>query len=322
MLKELKKYDNLGTPKYFWEFIQLLKKGDVWKLSDVKLHFYNRIIDDRQIFDGCIPILVISGIISIREETEEVVLDYAFKNLYSERMCQSKLLEVFLQNLNKDEDFHHIFKHSHYDYLQHKAIIVDGAAFGLQHVNIRRLLTDFDFLKPHPHLQRRYIVSSKWKQFVDQEITPKVRKVMSLEALKEKIKKQELGGESAEKFVLGFEQKRLNEKDGIQWIAPYDVSAGFDVLSFHTKEDSDANRFIEVKSYIGDAPYFYWTKNEMKVAEEKKADYLIYLVNRDKMNSANYEPEMISNPIKTVLENDDWEKLIDKYYLSKVNNEN
>ncbi|MEP3890776.1 MAG: DUF3883 domain-containing protein [Hellea sp.] len=320
MLKELRRYDNLGTPTYFWELIQLLKKGEVWRHSDVKSHFYNKIIDGRQIFDGCLPILEVSGIISINEETEEVVLNFGFKDLYSEKMCQSKLLEAFLRKLIDDENFHHIFKQSHYDYLEHKAIIVDGSAFGLQYVNTKRLLTDFGFLIRHPKIQKKFIVSSKWKRIVDTELTPRVRNLMSLEALKEKIKNQEFNGEAAEKYVLEFEEQRLALKDGIQWIAPYDVSAGFDILSFHAKEDAEAKRSIEVKSYVGDTPYFYWTRNEMRVAKEKSDDYFVYLVNRNEMGKGDYQPEMIANPMKNILENKNWTKSVDKYFLSKVSN--
>jgi len=317
MLKELKKYENLGTPNFFWELVKLLKTENVWRPSEVKSHFYNTTIDGRKVFDGCIPILELCGIISIKEGTEELVLNYKFRNLYSERMCQGKLLEGFLQKLADDEEFQHIFKQSHYDYIQHKAIIVEGAAFGFRYSNVRRLLTDFGFLKPHPQFEEKLIVSSKWKKLVDQKITPNVRRLMGIDALKEKIEQQELNGESAEKYVLEFERKRLDAKVGVEWIAPYDTSAGFDVLSFHIKENSEANRFIEVKSYAGKTPYFYWTKNEMRVAGERKDDYLIYLVNRDEMNNEDYEPEMIADPIKNILEDDSWDKLVDKYYLSK-----
>lgn len=319
MLKELRNFDNLGTPNFFWELIQLLKMDESWKVSDLRFHFYNRVIDDRQIFDGCVPILETCDVISIEEGTEEVILSYAFKNLYSERMCKSRLLEVFLKKLNDDEEFHHIFKRSHFDYLRHKAIVVEGSAFGLKYVSFKRLLIDFDFLRPHPEFQNKFIVSSKWKKFVDLEVTPKVRKLMSLEALKDKLKTQELSGEKAEKYVLEFEYKRLEAKDGVQWIAPYDVSAGFDILSFHNKSDTETNRLIEVKSYVGNTPYFYWTRNEMKVAKEKKDDYLVYLVNRDKMYDEEYEPRMIANPIENILKNDNWRKSVDKYYLKEVN---
>lgn len=317
MLKELKKYENLGTPKYFWEFFQLLQKGEVWKLSDVKSYFYNRIIDDRQIFDGCIPLLEISEIISIREKTEEIIVDYGFKNLYSERMCRNKLLEGVLQKLKEDDDFHHIFKKSHYDYLQTKAITIDNSAFRLEYGNARRLLIDFNFLIPHPQIERKFIINSKWKKFFDKEITPRVRKILSIEELKEQIQKQELGGEEAEKFILKFERTRLSDKENIEWIAPYDSNAGFDILSFRKVEDTQNNLFIEVKSYTGGKPYFYWTRNEMEKAKKMKGNYVIYLVNRDEMNNEDYEPGMFFNPIETILNDENWSKEVDKYYVKK-----
>jgi len=47
------------------------------------------------------------------------------------------------------------------------------------------------------------------------------------------------------------------------------------------------DKFIEVKSYSGD-PYFYWSRNEVKVAETEKNNYFLYLVNRDEMNDIDY----------------------------------
>ena len=317
MLKELKKYENLGTPKYFWELFQILQKGEIWKLSDIKSHFYNRIIDDRQIFDGCIPLLELSNIILIKEETEEVVVQYGFRNFYSERMCSNKILEGVLQKLKEDKNFNLIFKQSHFDYLHTKAIVIDNSAFGLQYVNIKKLLLDFGFLLPHPQFERKLIINSRWKKFFDSEITPKVRKVLSLEELKEQIQKQEQGGKEAEKFVLEFERNRLNEKENIEWISPYDSNAGFDILSFHNTDDMQNNRFIEVKSYSGEKPHFYWTSNEINKAKELMGDYVIYLVNRDEISNEDYEPEMFFNPIESILNNNRWIKEVDKYHLLK-----
>ena len=320
MLKELKKYDNLGSPKYFWELVQLLQTGATWKVTDIKSHFYNRIIDGKQIFDGCIPILEICGIIEIKEETKEVILDYPFRSLFSERSCANRLLQSFLAELNHDAEFHQIFKCSQYDYKKHRTIVIDGAAFGLKYVNAKRLLIDFGFLTPHPQIQKKFLISSAWKEYVDKKISPKVRKVLSLEELQKKLRQQELNGELSERFVLEFENKRLIEKEGIQWVAPYDTGAGFDILSFHTKDDMEAERFIEVKSYVGDTPYFYWSKNEMKVAIEKKGNYVLYLVDRSKINEAGYKPEMISDPIENILNNPSWEKSVDSFLLRRTSN--
>ena len=318
MLKELKQYDNLGTPKYFWELVQLLQKRDTWKLADVKLHFYNRIIDGKQIFDGCIPILEICGIIEVKEESKEVILDYPFTSLFSEQSCSNRLLESFLAELNQDADFHQIFKSSQYDYKEHRTIVVDGAAFGLKYVNAKKLLINFRFLIPHPQIPKKFLINSTWKKYVDKNISPRVRKVLSLEELQKKLRQQELNGEISEKYVLKFEKKRLDAKGGIHWVAPYDTGAGFDILSFHTKEDTEPRRFIEVKSYAGSTPYFYWSKNEIKVATDNAENYVLYLVDRNKINEADYKPEMIRDPIKNILNNQSWEKSVDTFFLRKI----
>ena len=317
MLNELKKYDNLGTPGYFWEFMHLLNNADSWTEKSIKEYFFNKIIDGRSIFDGCIPLLNLAKIISIDEETKQVSANYKYRNiLYSEKLCQQKLLEGFLEALQKDEEFHKIFKNSHFDYLLHKAIVVNSSSFGFQYTSIRKLLIDFEFLLPHPDMQNKYIINSKWKKFLDVYITPKVRKLLGIEELKKKLAQQELNGVEAEKFVLAFEKRRLSNKAGIEWIAPYDSSAGFDILSFHNEKE-EKNRFIEVKSYAGDTPYFYWTKNEIKIAQEMNNDYCIYLVNRNDMLKEDYEPQIIMHPSESVLRNNDWHKEIDKYYITK-----
>ena len=108
----------------------------------------------------------------------------------------------------------------------------------------------------------------------------------------------------------------MRGKNGIQWVAPYDAGAGYDILSFHSEKSRE--RFIEVKSYSGERTYFYWSKNEIKVAGIKKSDYFVYLVNRDKIGSIGYEPIMISDPIKNILNNSQWNKEVDKYYIERL----
>jgi hypothetical protein len=66
-------------------------------------------------------------------------------------------------------------------------------------------------------------------------------------------------------------------------------------------------KYIEVKSYSGE-PYFYWSINEVKVAEKEKNNYFLYLVNRDEMGNNNYSPIIIKNPYESVFNNDEWSK--------------
>lgn len=317
MLEELKKYDNLGTPGYFWELLHQLKKEDLWTEKDISAFFYNRIIDGRGIFDGCIPILILANIVFIDEETGEIKLDYPYRNiLHSEQLCKQRLLEGFLSAFQKDEEFYNIFssENSSYD-LIYKTVQIDYSAFGLRYANIRKLFVDFNFLSPHPdYPQKKLIINSGWRKFFDLTFAPEIRKrKIGIEELRKRLEQQQINGEIGEKYVLEFESKRLNQKGGIEWIAPYDSAAGYDILSFNDSESAQNDRFIEVKAYVGEAPYFYWTQNEMMVARKYKENYFLYLVDREKIDILDYEPLIISNPIISVLEDARWIKEVDKY---------
>ena len=65
MLDELCKYENLGTPGFHFELLEALSKNteSVWTEHDVAALFHNRAVDGRDIFDGCLPLLIFAGII-------------------------------------------------------------------------------------------------------------------------------------------------------------------------------------------------------------------------------------------------------------------
>jgi len=51
----------------------------------------------------------------------------------------------------------------------------------------------------------------------------------------------------------------------------------------------------------------------MDVARIKKLSYYLYLVDRKRMNSPDYDPMIIKNPYRTVLKNEaEWEQRIEK----------
>lgn len=115
---------------------------------------------------------------------------------------------------------------------------------------------------------------------------------------------------------MEFETKRLSNKQ-IDWVAQYIVNEGYDIASYNEKDDEEYNRFIEVKSYEGNKPYFFWSRNEVNVAKRKLENYWIYLVNRKEMNNEGYEPIMKQNPIANILNNENWDEQIEKYKISQ-----
>ncbi len=139
-------------------------------------------------------------------------------------------------------------------------------------------------------------------------VQKKARRKLSLEDLKKKLELQEEQGALAEMFVLDYEKKRLSGHkliEGIKQISEIDVTAGYDIISYMDVKSSAYDRFIEVKSYKG-SPHFYWSKNEIEVAALHDSNYFIYLVDIDKIQLPEYEPLIINNPSKTVLDSEKW----------------
>jgi hypothetical protein len=142
-------------------------------------------------------------------------------------------------------------------------------------------------------------------------------KKISPEEFEKEQEQKKIYGIEAEKFVLTFEKKRLGNKE-IDWVAKYIVNEGYDIASYNEMNDLRYNRFIEVKSYDGPKPYFYWSRNEYTVAKRKKEQYWLYLINRSEMNNENYKPVMVQDPFNSILKNDDWDKQVDKYIIKFI----
>ena len=318
LLENLRGYDNLGTPAYFWELFLKLTGGTPWDVKDVTDYFFNRIIDGKSSFDGCVPLLLETEIISI-SQGGILEVHHPYRNItYNPQFCRKKILEGVLLALKKSPEFIGVFTSDSISYdLINRTINIKFSAFGFRYANLRNFLIDFGFLELHPNLSSTLIINSAWRQFFERHFVSKIReRKISPEEIQSRQLQQQINGEIAERFVLGFEKTRLRGKSGIQWIAPYDAGAGFDILSFRDKKSKDNDLFIEVKSYVGSTPYFYWTRNEIQRAGDDPDKYHIYLIDRDQIERPDYQPVIIPNPTLNILENDAWNKEIDKYYIT------
>lgn len=320
MLKELSDYDNLGTPQYFWELFHILKKSDqVWTTKEIRKYFFNRIIDGRSIFDGCLFFAKFTKIITITND-KKVILDTSFlKFLKSKWYLNGKLIERLFQELKNDEAFHEIFcsQNISYDIIYH-SIQINNSAFHFKYANFKQLLIDFKFLLLHPDKQvNKFIINSKYKKIFDKTILPEIKKrKIGIDELKKSLEQQQTYGEEAEKFVLTYEHQRLENQKNIDWVAEYWTNAGYDIASYNNLTSEKQNRFIEVKSYSGSLSFF-WSRNEIEVARLKKEKYFLYLVDRSQTCSENYIPMIIQNPYQSILKNNKWDKRIEKYFISK-----
>lgn len=153
MLKELSKYENLGTPGYHLQLLRTLRdnQGEKWLVKNVSELFHNRIIDDRGIFDGCLPLLNSIGIVAINH-SEEVSVDGTFlKYLESEMQMVDRLVERLLLCVNSDPIFHDMFCSEYISYdIIYRSIQIDNTAFPLKYSCFKQLLIDFSILLEHP----------------------------------------------------------------------------------------------------------------------------------------------------------------------------
>lgn len=144
------------------------------------------------------------------------------------------------------------------------------------------------------------------------------RKKLTLEQLLQQKEEQSTRGLEAEEFVLQLEKNRLPAKAArIKRISDYDVSAGYDIISFEDDRSVVYDRFIEVKCYIGD-PHFFWSENEVDVARIKGGRYILCLVDYTRIGHPSYQPEYIVNPAEVIFESDEWMVNTASYRIQKV----
>ena len=317
MLKDLKSFDNLGTPQYFFElFTALNNESDtVWKIQDIEQMFFNKVFDGRTIHDGCVALATKIKLLTISDD-DTVTLNKNFSGfLNSETQMANKFVEHLFITLKEDESFLGIFssKFISYDVI-YRSLQISNSAFSFKYSNFKQLLIDFQVIKIHPTPEiKKYIINSRFKKLFDKTILVEIKKrKIGIDELRNSLEQQQIYGEEAERFVLDYEEIRLKNKEGIAWVAEYSIAEGYDISSFETIESEINDRFIEVKSYSGQ-PYFFWSRNEMDVARIKKLSYYLYLINRKRMKSSGYVPLIIRNPYKTVLNNEvEWGQRIEK----------
>jgi len=310
MLKELRKYRNFGTPNYFFELFWTFRKNKEVKYTktDIEKLFYNRVIDGRSVFDGCIEIALNSEML-VFENDFLSISNRAEDSLNSISQMKDKFVELLFVALKEDDEFHKIFCSEFLSYdVIYKSLQINNQAFGLKYSNFKQLLIDFDVIKTHPTPElNSFIINNRFKKLFDKTVLSEIkRRKIGIEEFRQSVEQKQIYGEEAEKFVLNFEFARLNELKEIIWVAEYIVNEGYDIASYNNESDELPNRFIEVKSYDGEKPYFYWSNNEMMVAKYRQDTYWLYLVNRTELNKTNYEPIQVQNPYKYLFESDLW----------------
>jgi len=99
--------------------------------------------------------------------------------------------------------------------------------------------------------------------------------------LKRRMQAQEELGQKTEAAVIGFERLRVGSQyaQRVEHIGIRDVAAGYDILSVTVcKNGTVVPRYIEVKAVPVATYRFYWSANEIAMAESFGNWYYLYLV--------------------------------------------
>lgn len=322
MLNDLSSYENLGNPEYFWEVIGLLAREEItWTQSEVDKHFQGKILGGAVVFDGCIELLKRIDIIVVHPGDELTLDSKCATYTRNIKYQKGKIIESTLLKLKDDEVFNEIFSSQNISYdIIYRSIQISNSAFKFKYANFKNLLIELGFLAPHPDAKiKKLIVQPSYKAIFDKQVLTEIkRRKIGIAELEKSLAQKQIYGDEAEKYVLSFEKQRLSAHSlghQIEIISTYDVSAGYDIVSFTGLASKELDRFIEVKSFNSQAG-FYWSRNEIDQAKIKRLNYFLYLVDRLKMGMEDYSPIIIQDPYDTVYLSDDWNKSSTTMYVT------
>ena len=143
---------------------------------------------------------------------------------------------------------------------------------------------------------------------------------MSLKQLQARLEADAIAGAKAESFVLKYERRRICNpvlQRQIKQISEIDVCAGYDIISYENDKSTFYDRFIEVKA-IPQKPSFFWSRNELEIAKLHGEKYFLYLVDLSKIENAEYCPQIISNPVQSIMKSPDWIVEPESYHVQKI----
>ena len=171
------------------------------------------------------------------------------------------------------------------------------------------------------------------KIFINEKFTDKIQKLtigfpkgkISQKRIDNSLKIMKKIGNLGEEIALEYERKRLmemnceKEAECVEQISEEFANAGFDIRSFNGKSDDLIHdRFIEVKSSTDTEFSIHWSHNEIEFAKKYPDNYWIYFIQKiDLQNQSSDEPILIQNPIKNILENEEYDKKSESLHITK-----
>lgn len=325
MLKDLRKYEHLGNPVFFYRLIKFIKSQEPSSTSNEKInkYFYSKIIDGRRGFNGAIEFAIEINI--LMKSNNIVTVNNDFFNYYKfSQNLELSILKNFFYYINNSEDVSDIFKSNNFEFIYNtKELVITNSAFQFKYSNIKNFLIDFGFLVYNEDSEGCYYnINNKYFSLIDNSLFPDIsrkKRKVSVNEFEKSIESKNKYGYEAELFVYEFEKMRLLNLKTLDWTSLHTVNEGYDITSYDTVDDFIYNRFIEVKSYDGENPYFFLSQNEYDTAEKIRKNYWLYIVNRRDIQKGFYQPIMIQDPFESLFSNPNWKVSEEKTYKFSLN---
>ncbi len=309
MRKELKRYSSIGNRNGILLFCSKILTGE-WEdiasirtscsfIIGVNLNFYCA----EMLFEDMGLINIQNGVC----RSTVLVYDKTSENSFINELCSICFKFILNESLiDKDK-----LKFDE----ERGCFYIPTTAFHLDSAIIRNILKELSALELYE--TKFYIAQGYERLFTD---AIKEKKNISQKELLKKLENEQKMGEEGEQFVIEYERRRLNtnaqQSLSIKQISIFDVSAGYDIISYHDKLFKE-RRYIEVKTYLG-KEHFHWSANEIRSAKLRGKDYFLYLINYSEINNVDYTPLMIENPYVKLQVDDTWSAEPDSFFFEKV----
>lgn len=315
MIEKILNSTSFGTKDQILYIIELvlknsLTKDELYQACSSKDYSYNRTFNPIILFLSWLNIIEDADILTVSKEIQE-------KNFLEE------ITLLIIQQLIKEKKIENIIHNGNLMYSKDKKnLIIKNNLIHFDYSNFRNLFLEIGLFIKDSLVVNQFLINPRYINWFQKNVIPllneqkaNTRTLKDLEVLQDK--QNEIGYE-AEVFVLEYEKKVRKSHpnfSSIKMISEINVDAGYDIISYKNDDSILLDKYIEVKSF-NKQESFFWSRNEIRIAAEKKDNYFLYLVDRSKMNNLDYIPTIIQNPYKNVMSNDKWKKRIEKYYIS------
>lgn len=311
MLEELKRCNSIGNVDGVLFLVSIMADKEKISMDEMR----NRCALENNITVNCPGAVAFLEYLGLVDITSDDVVPLPTLNSFTMDNPPDVIKKLAVLSINRLVEEGIFDKHATGFDAEKGHLTIEKSAFPLPYAAIRNFLIMTGALGKEENGQ--ICVAGKYESKWTEQISMRRKKLM-LEQLRKQQEEQCKHGLEAEEFVLGIERKRLPEMARkIKRISDFDVSAGYDIVSFERDGAEYYDRLIEVKCYIG-SPHFYWSENELDVARIKANKYILCLVDYLRIGETGYYPEYIRNPYETIFDSDEWLVNTSSYRIQKI----